>query len=43
MGWFRTHMFVCLASMLFVRLGQFLIADSAGDVGTRVRPCRPGA
>ncbi len=30
---FRTHMFVCLASMLFVRLGQALIADSAGQVG----------
>jgi putative Mg2+ transporter-C (MgtC) family protein len=29
---FRTHMFVCLASMLFVRLGQLLIADSAAHV-----------
>lgn len=25
---FRTHMLVCLACMLFVRLGQILIADS---------------
>lgn len=24
----RTHMLVCLASMMFVRVGQFLIADS---------------
>jgi putative Mg2+ transporter-C (MgtC) family protein len=29
---FRTHMFVCLASMLFVRLGQLLISDSAAHV-----------
>jgi putative Mg2+ transporter-C (MgtC) family protein len=29
---FRTHMFVCLASMLFVRLGQLLIVDSASHV-----------
>jgi putative Mg2+ transporter-C (MgtC) family protein len=29
---FRTHMFVCLSSMLFVRLGQLLIADSAAHV-----------
>jgi putative Mg2+ transporter-C (MgtC) family protein len=26
---FRTHMLVCLAAFLFVRLGQLLIADSA--------------
>lgn len=26
---FRTHMLVCLATLLFVRLGQVLIADSA--------------
>ncbi len=26
---FRTHMLVCLATFLFVRLGQVLIADSA--------------
>ncbi len=26
---FRTHMLVCLAALLFVRLGQLLIADSA--------------
>ena len=26
---FRTHMLVCLAAMLFVKLGQFLISDSA--------------
>ncbi|HEY5752156.1 MAG TPA: MgtC/SapB family protein [Chthoniobacterales bacterium] len=26
---FRTHMFVCLAAMLFVKLGQFLINDLA--------------
>lgn len=26
---FRTHMLVCLATLLFVRLGQILIADSA--------------
>jgi putative Mg2+ transporter-C (MgtC) family protein len=26
---FRTHMLVCLAALLFVRLGQILIADSA--------------
>jgi putative Mg2+ transporter-C (MgtC) family protein len=26
---FRTHMLVCVATMLFVRLGQILIADSA--------------
>jgi putative Mg2+ transporter-C (MgtC) family protein len=26
---FRTHMLVCLATFLFVRLGQLLIADSA--------------
>jgi putative Mg2+ transporter-C (MgtC) family protein len=26
---FRTHMLVCVATMLFVRLGQVLIADSA--------------
>ena len=25
----RTHMLVCLAALLFVRLGQILIADSA--------------
>ncbi|MES2706822.1 MAG: MgtC/SapB family protein [Verrucomicrobiota bacterium] len=25
----RTHMLVCLAAMLFVKLGQFLITDSA--------------
>lgn len=29
----RTHMLVCLAAMLFVRLGQTLIADSAHEVG----------
>jgi putative Mg2+ transporter-C (MgtC) family protein len=29
---FRTHMFVCLSSMLYVRLGQLLIADSAAHV-----------
>ncbi len=26
---FRTHVLVCLAALLFVRLGQLLIADSA--------------
>lgn len=26
---FRTHMFVCLAAMLFVKLGQFLLNDLA--------------
>ncbi len=26
---FRTHMLVCVAALLFVRLGQILIADSA--------------
>lgn len=29
----RTHMLVCLAAMLFVRMGQTLIADSAHEVG----------
>lgn len=29
---FRTHMFVCLAAMLFVKLGQFLINDLALQV-----------
>lgn len=28
----RTQMLVCLATMLFVRLGQMLIAESAGQV-----------
>ena len=28
----RTQMLVCLATMLFVRLGQILIGDSAADV-----------
>lgn len=28
----RTHMLVCLSAMMFVRVGQFLIADSQQDL-----------
>lgn len=28
----RTHMLVCLSAMMFVRVGQFLIADSQHDL-----------
>ncbi len=34
---FRTHMLVCLAAMLFVRLGQLLIADTAESAASLLR------
>jgi putative Mg2+ transporter-C (MgtC) family protein len=40
---FRTHMLVCVATLLFVRLGQILIADPRRVFPVAISaPTRPG-
>jgi len=38
---FRTHMFVALSAMLFVCLGQFLVADTIGRYGENTMRADP--
>jgi putative Mg2+ transporter-C (MgtC) family protein len=38
---FRTHMLVCLAAMLFVRVGEILVVDFSGSVGVEILRADP--